>query len=385
MAKRLKRPWKQYNKMTWEEKMSLMEKEQQQEDKRQVIDLWGRCRSPHNTNSYLFRDMASSSFAVNDSVVEQNTMLNVDIDDLLARIGASPSQAPSPSAAPLSPTDAPARAHISNSNAPGSACSPTTPEHTPPRSTPDHSSHAISPNHQCLGHSPSCSSTDIAQPAGHSVVSAPPKLRAVKSSPLCPQFSDSPIVPQTPSVTPKVSPSDDGAKELRSALSSPLHFVSSKGPGQIVSPPVRHTPSTDSMKQLKAQAIIESAKSSASPIFEQGFKAFGNEGPSKEEPDAELVDLEDKVRMLQERVAQQRAQMASLLEELKRREVLAMEQDRRHAEGISAQSNDADDRDTHDSMAPEYQGMEEDADYAGEVYDGAPSAKCPRVTKDNEQ
>eukprot|EP00397_Hematodinium_sp_SG-2012_P068909 GEMP01114618.1.p1 GENE.GEMP01114618.1~~GEMP01114618.1.p1 ORF type:complete len:103 (+),score=22.70 GEMP01114618.1:50-358(+) len=50
-----------------------------------------------------------------------------------------------------------------------------------------------------------------------------------------------------------------------------------------------------------------------------------------------------------------------------------------------AQSNDADDRDTHDSMAPEYQGMEEDADYAGEVYDGAPSAKCPRVTKDNEQ
>lgn len=82
-----------FDDLTWEERKEKAERQERDDNQRKVIDRWGRCRSPHNTNSFLFKDVSPTVIGVVDTQNHdgnQETMLNEDIDELLARCQSSP-------------------------------------------------------------------------------------------------------------------------------------------------------------------------------------------------------------------------------------------------------------------------------------------------------
>lgn len=82
-----------FDDLTWEERKKKAENQERDDNQRKLIDRWGRCRSPHNTNSFLFKDVSPTIIGGEDAQNHdgnQETMLNEDIDELLARCQSSP-------------------------------------------------------------------------------------------------------------------------------------------------------------------------------------------------------------------------------------------------------------------------------------------------------
>jgi len=282
---------KPFDELTWEERKERADNEERDDNKRKVIDRWGRCRSPHNTNSFLFTDVSPTVIGQVDTRQHEGhleTMLNEDIDELLARCQSSPhssekvsskaSPVPPGGASPscggrISPPDHPAY-HLSTASrlshpaaVSAAAAGVSSPLVVPTRG----GAHHFVPTPGGGSH-PSCSSLDnglnynstaplltegvhrdppgsrqpfspftplkspsqLGTPASPSTPGEKPNGTCVAPSPQCPVFSDSPIGPAVGKAT------KDPAAPVPVVQhgSPPLNFISSQKPGQIVSPPI---------------------------------------------------------------------------------------------------------------------------------------------------